>query len=61
MPKDDAIYLGNMLDSARKIEARVQSHSRTEYDANEDSQIVLAFLIQNIGESASRVSIEFRE
>ena len=61
MPKDDAVYLGNMLDSAHKIDDRVQGRSRTEFDVSEDLQIVLAFLIQTIGESASRVSSEFRD
>jgi uncharacterized protein with HEPN domain len=61
MPKDDLIYTGHMLDAAQKVVIRVQKKSRPEYDSDEDLQIVLAFLIQTIGEAASRVSIEFRD
>src|SRR5947209_6164312 len=61
MPKDDSVYLGHMLDAALKIAARIQGKSRAEYDASEDLQIVLTFLIQTIGEAASRVSSETRD
>ena len=60
MPKDDSIYVGHMLDAANKVAVRIQGKTRPEYDANEDLQIVLSFLIQTIGEAASRVSAEFR-
>ena len=61
MPKDDSVYLGHMLDAARKIAARTGGKTRAEYDASEDFQIVLAYLIQTIGEAASRVSAEARD
>jgi uncharacterized protein with HEPN domain len=61
MPKDDSVYLGHMLDAAKKIAARVQGKTRPEYDTSEDLQIVLAYLIQTIGEAASRVSLELRD
>jgi uncharacterized protein with HEPN domain len=60
MPKDDSVYLGHMLDAASRIAARVQGRSRAEYDASEDLPIVLAFLIQTIGEAAARVSQDAR-
>jgi uncharacterized protein with HEPN domain len=59
MPKDDAVYVGQMLDSARKIAVRMTNTSRAEYEASEDIQIVLAFLIQRIGEAAARLSEPF--
>lgn len=61
MPKDDAVYLGHMLDGARKVAVRIQGKSRDEYDASEDLQIILAYLIQTIGEAASRVTAEVRD
>src|SRR5438552_5317133 len=61
MPKDDSIYVGHMLDAAQKVVVRIQGKTRPEYDANEDLQIVLSFLIQTIGEAASRVSTQFRD
>jgi uncharacterized protein with HEPN domain len=61
MQKDDSIYVGHILDAAQKVVLRIRGKTRTEYDANEDLQIVLSFLIQTIGEAASRISAEFRD
>lgn len=61
MPKDDSVYLGHMLDAAQKIAARTHEKTRAQYDASEDLQIVLAFLIQTIGEAASRIAPELRD
>ena len=61
MPKDDAVYLGHMLDTARKAVARAAGKSRSAYDADEDLRIVLTHLIQTIGEAAARVSRPARE
>jgi uncharacterized protein with HEPN domain len=61
MPKDDSVYLGLMLDAARKIAARAACKTRAEYEASEDLQIILAFLIQSLGEAASRVTSATRD
>jgi uncharacterized protein with HEPN domain len=61
MPKDDSVYLGHMLDAAQKIAARIRGKTRAEYDSSEDLQIVVAYLIQTIGEAASRVSTNLRD
>jgi uncharacterized protein with HEPN domain len=58
MHKDDSVYVGHMLDMARKAVAKVAGKSRTDYDADEDLRIVLAHLVQTIGEAAGRVSPE---
>lgn len=60
MQKDDTIYLGHMLDMARKAADRVRDRTREEYDADEDLQMVIAHLVQIIGEAASRVSRQSR-
>ena len=60
MQKDDTIYLGHMLDMARKAADRVRDRTRAEYDADEDLQMVIAHLVQIIGEAASRVSRQSR-
>ncbi len=57
MQKDDTVYLGHMLDMARKISVRVAGRLRADYDADEDLRFVIAHLIQTIGEAAARVSI----
>lgn len=60
MQKDDTIYLGHMLDMARKVVDRVCDRTRAEYDADEDLQIVIAHLVQTIGEAAAQVSSQTR-
>ena len=57
MQKDDTVYLGHMLDMARKVSVRVAGRSKTDYEADEDLRFVIAHLIQTIGEAAARVSI----
>jgi len=44
MQRDDAVYLGHMLDTARKAVAKVEGKTRGEYDADEDLRIVIAHL-----------------
>ena len=54
--KDDALYLGHMLDTARLALAKAENKSRAAYDADENLRIVLTHLIQTIGEAARLVS-----
>ena len=61
MPKDEKVYIGHMLDVARKAIDRAAGCAREDYDADEDLRIVLAHLVQTIGEAASRVSQPTRE
>lgn len=57
-PKDDRLYLGHMLDTARQAFSKVQGKSRAEYDQDENLRLALAHLIQTIGEAARRVTPE---
>jgi uncharacterized protein with HEPN domain len=61
MPKDDRVYLGHMLEMARKACARVAGRPRADFDADEDLRFVIAHLIQTIGEAAARVSQPTRD
>jgi uncharacterized protein with HEPN domain len=61
MLKDDLVYLNHMLDMARKAIGKVTIKSRADFDADEDLRMVLAHLVQIIGEAARRVSTEARE
>ena len=61
MQRDDTVYLGHMLDMARKAASRIQGKSRRAYDGDEDLRIVIAHLVQTIGEAAARVSAATRE
>ena len=56
MPKDDLVYLGHMLDMARKARQLVQGRSRAAYDGDEPLRLALAHLLQVIGEAARRVT-----
>lgn len=55
-PKDDLVYLGHMLDMARKVSARTAGLTRDAFDENEDLRLAFAHLIQVIGEAARGVS-----
>ncbi len=61
MKKDDAVYLGHIIDLADKISQRVKGKSRDNFDSNEDLRIVLTHLVQTIGEAARRVSPAFQK
>lgn len=58
MQKDDLVYIGHMYDIALKALGRIEGKSRADYDANEDLRLVLAHLVQVIGEAARRVSVQ---
>jgi uncharacterized protein with HEPN domain len=60
MSKGDDLYLGHMLDMARKACEKTQGLARAEYDTDENLRLALAHLIQVIGEAARRVSPEGR-
>lgn len=61
MPKDDSVYVGHMLDTARLAAAKVVGITRAAFDADENLRLALAHLIQTIGEAARQVSPAFRE
>lgn len=61
MPKDDAVYVGHMLDMADKAVGKISGKSRAQFDADENLRLALAHLLQIIGEAARRVSSEFQE
>ncbi len=61
MPKDDLVYLGHMLEMARKAIAKTQGIERADFDRDENLRLALAHLIQIIGEAARRVSPEMQQ
>ena len=54
--KDDYLYLGHMLDTARKIHAKSAGLTRVHFDGDENLRLALLHLVQVIGEAAGRVS-----
>jgi len=61
MPRDDSVYVGHMLDTARKAAEKIRGVTRAQYDADENLRLALTHLLQVIGEAARGVSDEFRE
>jgi uncharacterized protein with HEPN domain len=55
MLKDDAVYVGHMLDMARQARELVAGRARADYDADVALRLALAHLVQTIGEAARRV------
>jgi uncharacterized protein with HEPN domain len=58
MQQDDLLYLGHMLDMARKACERASVLDQAEYESNDDVQLALTHLVQVIGEAARHVSPE---
>ena len=59
MSPRDLVYVGHMLDMARKAVSKTRGLSRKAYDADENLRLALIHLIQVIGEAARQVSREF--
>jgi uncharacterized protein with HEPN domain len=61
MKKDDLVYVGHMLESAREAVRRAQGLERAAFYGDENLPLALTHLIQIIGEAARRVSEDFRK
>jgi uncharacterized protein with HEPN domain len=61
MQRDDLVYAGHMLDTARRATSKVVGKTRAEYDQDENLRMALAHLIQTLGEAARRVSAAFQQ
>ncbi|MBI2833385.1 MAG: DUF86 domain-containing protein [Acidobacteria bacterium] len=59
MAPRDLVYVGHMLDMARKAVGKTQGISRADYDVDENLRLALTHLIQVIGEAARHVPREF--
>jgi uncharacterized protein with HEPN domain len=59
MSPRDVVYIGHMLDMARKAVSKTQGLSRAAYDEDENLRLALIHLIQIIGEAGRNVSRQF--
>lgn len=59
MSPRDLVYVGHMLDMARKAVDKTTGLPRETYDADENLRLALTHLVQVIGEAARHVSREF--
>ncbi len=60
MPRDDLLYLDDMLEMAEKVNGFVETSSREEFDADRKFQLATVHLLQIIGEAAWKVSSPFK-
>ena len=61
MSPRDFVYVGHMLDMARKAVGKAGSLSREAYDSDENLRLALIHLVQVVGEAARQVSREFSD
>ena len=59
MQKDDLVFIGHMLDTARKALELSRQKTREEFDNDEALALALTHLLQVIGEAARRVSAPY--
>jgi uncharacterized protein with HEPN domain len=59
MSPRDLVYVGHMLDMAKKAVSKAAGLSHDAFDADENLRLALTHLIQVIGEAGRRVSPEF--
>jgi uncharacterized protein with HEPN domain len=60
LPRDDAVYLIHMLDTARKAAGKAHGLDLERFLADENLHLACVHRVQVIGEAASRVSAETR-
>lgn len=61
MSPRDLVYVGHMLDMARKAVDKTAGVSRQSYEGDENLRLALTHLVQVIGEAARHVSREFTD
>ena len=57
----DLVYFGTLLDAARAARDHAQNVTKEEFDTNRTMQLALTYLLQNVGEAASKVPPHLRE
>lgn len=61
MQKDDLVFVGHMLDLARRALELYQHKTREDFDNDEALALALTHLLQVIGEAARRTSKSFTD
>ncbi len=59
MSPRDLLYVGHMLDTARKAVGKAIGLSHDDFETDENLRLALTHLVQVIGEAGSRVSSDF--
>jgi uncharacterized protein with HEPN domain len=61
MSPRDLVYVGHMLDMAKKAVGKAVGLTHDAYDTDENLRLALTYLVQVIGEAGRRVSSEFSD
>lgn len=56
--KDDLVYVGHMVDSARRALRLVDGVTRESFETNDALTLAVTHLLQTIGEAARRVGVQ---
>jgi len=60
-PKSETGYLGDMLEYARRAREKTRAITIDDWNADENLRLAVAYLIQIVGEAASRLNEATRE
>ena len=60
MASDDEVYVGQMLDMARKARQLLEAKDRAAFDEDEVLRLALTHLVQVVGEAARHVSSAYQ-
>lgn len=58
--RSEIVYAGMLLDAARRAQAKAVGVTREQFDSDDTLQLALTYLLQNVGEAATRVPDEVR-
>jgi uncharacterized protein with HEPN domain len=56
----DLVYVGTLLDAARRAHAKASGVSKADFDRDDTLQLALTYLVQNVGEAATKVPADAR-
>ena len=58
--RTEFVYFGVMLDAARRAASKGAGVTKEQYDADDTLQLALTYLVQNVGEAATKVPPDAR-
>lgn len=58
--RSDLVYIGTLLDVARRAHAKAAGVSKEDFDRDDTLQLALTYLVQNVGEAATKIPADVR-
>jgi uncharacterized protein with HEPN domain len=53
--RSELVYVGTLLDASRRAHAKAAGVTKEQFDADDTLQLALTYLVQNVGEAATKV------